>query len=231
MSSELDRNQTALSATDGEAEASATPTRRSFLAGVAVGGVGVAVGSTLLNGCSTTPAAQGGPSASNGVVAGPTTRPSETAQQVTLNINGGEVTLVIEPSVTLLDALRGYAGLTGTKKGCDHGQCGACTVLIDDRRVNSCLTLVMAAVGGKITTIEGLANGDTLHPMQAAFVEHDALQCGYCTPGQICSAVALIKEGHAKNDADIRELMSGNICRCGAYDNIVTAVRSVMQKA
>jgi xanthine dehydrogenase YagT iron-sulfur-binding subunit len=150
---------------------------------------------------------------------------------VTLTVNNTPITLTIEPCVTLLDALREYAGLTGTKKGCDHGQCGACTVLIDGRRVNSCLTLAMAAAGGKITTIEGLADGNTLHPMQAAFVEHDALQCGYCTPGQICSAVALIKEGHAKDDADIRELMSGNICRCGAYDNIVAAVRSVMQKA
>jgi hypothetical protein len=154
MSSDLDRNQIAVESGDGEAEASATPTRRSFLAGVAAGGVGVAVGSTLLNGCSTA-TAPAGASASNGMAAGPTTRLSEIAQQVTLNINGGEVTLVIEPSVTLLDALREYAGLTGTKKGCDHGQCGACTVLIDDRRVNSCLTLAMAAVGGKSPPSKG----------------------------------------------------------------------------
>src|SRR5689334_13881895 len=150
-------------------------------------------------------------------------------QPLTLRINGAEHRLTIEPRVSLLDALREVLHLTGSKKGCDHGQCGACTVLVDGRRVNSCLTLAAAAAGSKVTTIEGLANGEELHPVQAAFVKHDALQCGYCTPGQICSAVGLLAEGHAKTDDDVRELMSGNICRCGAYPNIVAAVRDVQQ--
>ncbi|WP_375513903.1 (2Fe-2S)-binding protein [uncultured Nostoc sp.] len=148
--------------------------------------------------------------------------------KVTLQVNGTAHSLQIEPRVTLLDALREYIGLIGTKKGCDHGQCGACTVLVDGRRVNSCLTFAIMHTDAKITTIEGLEQGNNLHPMQAAFVAHDAFQCGYCTPGQICSAVGLVNEGHAKSDADIRELMSGNICRCGAYPNIVAAVRDVL---
>ncbi len=146
-----------------------------------------------------------------------------------LKVNGRDVPLPADPRTTLLDALRESAGLTGTKKGCDHGQCGACTVLLDGRRVNSCLVLACAAAGSSVTTIEGLASGDQLHPMQAAFIKHDAFQCGFCTPGQICSAVGLQKEGHAKSDADIRELMSGNLCRCGAYTNIVTAIREVLR--
>jgi xanthine dehydrogenase YagT iron-sulfur-binding subunit len=148
---------------------------------------------------------------------------------VKLRINGVEHSLKIDPRVTLLDALRERLNLTGSKKGCDHGQCGACTVLIDNRRVNSCLTFAIMHTDAEITTIEGLAQGENLHPMQAAFIAHDAFQCGYCTPGQICSAVGLVNEGHAKSDADIRELMSGNICRCGAYPNIVDAVRDVIQ--
>jgi xanthine dehydrogenase YagT iron-sulfur-binding subunit len=148
---------------------------------------------------------------------------------VELQINGKEQMLKIEPRVTLLDVLRERLDLTGTKKGCDHGQCGACTVLVNGRRINSCLTFAIMHRGAEITTIEGLAKGNTLHPMQAAFVAHDAFQCGYCTPGQICSAVGLVNEGHAQSDADIRELMSGNICRCGAYPNIVTAVREVLE--
>jgi xanthine dehydrogenase YagT iron-sulfur-binding subunit len=148
---------------------------------------------------------------------------------VTLTINGAAHTLAIEPRVTLLDALREHLGMYGTKKGCDHGQCGACTVLVNGERVNSCLTLAVMHPGDDITTIEGLADGDALHPVQAAFIKHDAFQCGYCTPGQICSAVALIKEGHAKTDAEISEQMAGNICRCGAYQNIVAAVREAMQ--
>lgn len=144
---------------------------------------------------------------------------------VKLRINGAEHALEIDPRVTLLDALRERIGLTGTKKGCDHGQCGACTVLVDGRRINSCLTLAVMQEGAAITTIEGLAQGDELHPMQAAFIKHDGFQCGYCTPGQICSAVGLLKEGHAKTDDEVRELMSGNICRCGAYPNIVNAIQ------
>ena len=148
-------------------------------------------------------------------------------QAVTLHVNGRDLPLQIEPRVSLLDALREHAGLTGTKKGCDRGSCGACTVHIDGRRINSCLTLAIRTQGHAITTIEGLAQGDRLHPMQAAFCDHDAFQCGYCTPGQIMSAVALIGEGHAKSDAEIREWMTGNICRCGAYNNIVDAINDV----
>ena len=144
---------------------------------------------------------------------------------IVLQVNGRSIPLIVEPRTSLLDALREQAGLTGTKKGCDRGACGACTVHIDGRRVVSCLTLAARCQGKAITTIEGLALGGELHPMQAAFVEHDALQCGYCTPGQIMSAVALVEEGHARSDAEIREYMSGNICRCGAYPNIVAAIR------
>jgi xanthine dehydrogenase YagT iron-sulfur-binding subunit len=150
---------------------------------------------------------------------------------VTLQVNGKRVALSIEPRTSLLDALREYAGLTGTKKGCDRGSCGACTVHVDGRRVVSCLTLAARTQGKAVTTIEGLSTGDTLHPMQAAFLHHDAYQCGYCTPGQIMSAVALVAEGHAGSDAEIREYMSGNICRCGAYANIVDAVRDASGRA
>ncbi len=148
---------------------------------------------------------------------------------VTLMINGQKRTLNLDTRVTLLDALREKLLLPGTKKGCNHGQCGACTVLMDGRRVNSCLTLAAMCQGAEITTVEGLANGEKLHPMQEAFIKHDAFQCGYCTPGQICSAVGLVKEGHAKTDAEIRESMSGNICRCGAYQNILNAIKEVQQ--
>lgn len=146
---------------------------------------------------------------------------------VNLMINGKKYALTIDSRLTLLDALREKLHLTGSKKGCDHGQCGACTVLVDGRRVNSCLTLAAMCEGAEVTTIEGLANGDELHPMQEAFIKHDAFQCGYCTSGQICSAIGLLQEGHAHSDADIRELMSGNICRCGAYQNITDAIRDV----
>jgi xanthine dehydrogenase YagT iron-sulfur-binding subunit len=146
---------------------------------------------------------------------------------VMLRINGKVFEPKLEPRVTLLDALREYAGLSGTKKGCDQGQCGACTVHVDGKRVLSCLTLAMQAEGKTVGTIEGLAGDDgVLHAVQAAFVEFDALQCGYCTPGQVMSAVACIAEDHARTDAEIREYMSGNLCRCGAYPNIVKAVRS-----
>lgn len=146
---------------------------------------------------------------------------------VNLEINGVKKSLLVEPRVTLLDLLREQLDLTGTKKGCDYGQCGACTVHIDGTRVLSCLTLAVMQDGRKITTIEGLAEGDDLHPMQEAFMKHDGFQCGYCTPGQIMSAVACIREGHANSEAEIREYMSGNICRCGAYPNIVNAITEV----
>jgi xanthine dehydrogenase YagT iron-sulfur-binding subunit len=144
---------------------------------------------------------------------------------VTLNVNGQRKSLTLDARTTVLDALREHLGLTGSKKGCDHGQCGACTVLIGGQRVLSCLTLALVAEGQDITTIEGLAKGDRLHPMQQAFIDQDAFQCGYCTPGQIMSAIACVKEGHANSDEDIREYMSGNICRCAAYPNIVAAVK------
>lgn len=168
--------------------------------------------------------------------------PNAPAQQLVLNINGKKQTLMLQPRVTLLDALREYAGLTGAKKGCDRGQCGACTVLVNGRRINSCLTLAIAHEGDAITTIEGVAQGDELAPIQAAFLEHDAFQCGYCTPGQICSAIACVDELRAGtasaaspdvrvkpalSDDEIRERMSGNLCRCGAYPNIVIAIRSI----
>ncbi|SMP57017.1 2Fe-2S iron-sulfur cluster-binding protein [Noviherbaspirillum suwonense] len=181
--------------------------------------------------------------------AAPAARPAGTAaaaanaMPVVLRINGKEHRLTLEPRVTLLDALREVVGLTGSKKGCDRGQCGACTVLVEGRRINACLTLAVMHEGQEITTIEGLGQADALHPLQAAFIERDAFQCGYCTPGQICSAVGLLKEAAANtasavtpdvrkipvvlDDSEIRERMSGNICRCGAYPNIVAAVRDV----
>ena len=148
---------------------------------------------------------------------------------VTLRVNGTEHALLLDTRVTLLDALREHLGLTGTKKGCDHGACGACTVLADGQRILSCLTLAVMCDGREITTIEGLAQGDQLHPMQAAFMAHDGFQCGYCTSGQIMSAVALLNEGHVTSQEEIREFMSGNLCRCGAYPNIVAAIWSVVE--
>src|SRR5262245_50630094 len=148
---------------------------------------------------------------------------------ITLNINGAKKQLDVAPWTTLLDLLREHLNLTGTKKGCDHGQCGACTVLVDGKRINSCLTLAIMKDGAEVRTIEGLAADGALHPLQQAFIDHDAFQCGYCTPGQICSTLGMINEGRAKTTDDIRELMSGNICRCGAYPNIVGAIQQVMQ--
>ena len=169
----------------------------------------------------------------------PTTRDGATPDRpagpettaIRLTLNGRERSIEVAPWTTLLDALREGLALTGTKKGCDHGQCGACTVIADGRRINSCLALAIMKDGATITTVEGLADDATgaLHPVQQAFVDHDAFQCGYCTPGQICSAVALIDEGHAGSVAEIREWMSGNICRCGAYPNIVAAVEQAAE--
>jgi xanthine dehydrogenase YagT iron-sulfur-binding subunit len=149
----------------------------------------------------------------------------------TLTVNGETVVVDLEPRVSLLDALREHLGLTGSKKGCDQGTCGACTVWVDDRRVLACLTLAVTCEGRQVTTIEGLAGEDGLHPMQRAFIEHDAFQCGYCTPGQIMSAVKLLEEGNASSDEDIAEFMSGNLCRCAAYPNIRGAIREVRDAA
>jgi len=151
------------------------------------------------------------------------------AVPVAITINGTLRQLDLLPWTTLLDLLRDELNLTGTKKGCDHGQCGACTVLVDGKPINACLTLAVMKDGSAVTTIEGLAGAGELHPVQEAFIQHDAFQCGYCTPGQICSAVALIEEGHARTREEIRELMSGNLCRCGAYVNIVGAIEHVMR--
>ena len=155
---------------------------------------------------------------------------ADEATRLILKVNGRTEHVEVEPWTTLLDLLRDHLELTGTKKGCDHGQCGACTVLVNGRRINSCLTLAVMQDGAEVTTIEGLADGDTLHALQQAFVEHDAFQCGYCTPGQICSAVGLIEEGKATTVDDVRELMSGNLCRCGAYPMIVAAIHETMQR-
>ena len=164
-------------------------------------------------------------------VAAPPVERGPAVTAVVLTVNGEEHEVRLEPRVSLLDALREHLGLTGSKKGCDQGTCGACTVWVDGRRVLSCLTLAVACEDREVTTIEGLSSGGNLHPMQAAFVERDAFQCGYCTPGQIMSAVALLEEGHAGDDAEIAEWMSGNICRCAAYPNIRAAIRDVRDAA
>jgi xanthine dehydrogenase YagT iron-sulfur-binding subunit len=214
------------------------PTRRGFLksAGAATGAL-----ASALPGATATAAPAAAPP-----LPPPPQRPAAPPRRITLTVNGARHELLVEPRVTLLDALREHLALYGTKKGCDRGQCGACTVLVDGRRINSCLTLAVMQEDRAITTIEGLGQPGALHAMQAAFIEHDAFQCGYCTPGQICSAVALVQEardGQASavtadlrqsaapggdiSDAEIRERMSGNLCRCGAYPNIVKAVRVV----
>jgi xanthine dehydrogenase YagT iron-sulfur-binding subunit len=157
--------------------------------------------------------------------------PAPVTAQITLRVNGHARSLTVDTRTSLLDALREELGLTGSKKGCDHGQCGACTILLDGRRANACLALAVAHDGADILTIEGVGDGEDLHPLQYAFIEHDAFQCGYCTPGQICSALGVLREledeGVEATDHEIRERMSGNICRCGAYPNIVAAVREV----
>jgi xanthine dehydrogenase YagT iron-sulfur-binding subunit len=195
---------------DGMARPYAHPSRREIIVGAVTGSFAMGM----------PPDAAGQSQGSRGSAA------SEIS--VNLTVNGTHHALALDPRTSLLDALRDHLNLTGTKKGCDHGQCGACTVLIDGRRVVSCLTLAVMTDGKSITTIEGLAKNGTLHPLQQAFIDHDAFQCGYCTPGQICSAAGLIAEGKAKTAEQIRELMSGNICRCGAYTNIVAAIQQAM---
>jgi xanthine dehydrogenase YagT iron-sulfur-binding subunit len=192
------------------------PTRRRFLIRAAAGSAAMYAG---LHGPRLFSAAQA--ASATPLARGPQPVP------ISLTVNGKSHALTVEPRVTLLDALRERLDLTGTKKGCDQGTCGACTVLVDGKRVNSCLTLAIMVQGRAITTIEGLAHGDQLHPMQAAFLEHDGFQCGYCTPGQIMSAVGLMNEKRPTGAAAAREWMSGNICRCGAYANIIAAVQSV----
>jgi xanthine dehydrogenase YagT iron-sulfur-binding subunit len=198
-------------------------TRRQFLKRVAGTSAALTLGPAVMR-FGSAEAAQATAAAPAGTVASPT------AAAFKLKINGKEFALQLDPRTTLLDTLREHLNLTGSKKGCDHGQCGACTVLVNGRRINSCLSLAMTHEGDEITTIEGLAQGDQLHPMQAAFLEHDGFQCGYCTPGQICSAVGCVKEGKTRSDDEIREFMSGNLCRCGAYPNIVDAIKDAAGK-
>lgn len=197
--------------------------RRSFLVS---GAAGAAV--PLASGCAS-PAGMAAPASATLEAGGPASAPA-LAMPMQLRVNGSDHRLNLDMRATLLDTLRDHIGLVGSKKGCDHGQCGACTVHLGGERVLSCLTLAAQAQGREVTTIEGLARGDTLHPMQQAFIDNDAFQCGYCTPGQIMSAVACVTEGHARNDAELREYMSGNLCRCAAYPNIVAAVRQVVPR-
>ncbi|SOE93328.1 xanthine dehydrogenase YagT iron-sulfur-binding subunit [Burkholderia sp. D7] len=200
-------------------------TRRSFL--TRVGAAGVAASTGQLHSLALADSDDAGQNGAPSDVA-----PAESGNvHVQLNVNGTLHELDIDPRTTLLDCVREHLRLTGTKKGCDHGQCGACTVHVDGRRVNSCLSLAATHEGEAITTIEGIGRPGNLHPMQAAFVEHDGFQCGYCTSGQIMSAVALLNEPYGHNDEDVKEAMSGNICRCGAYSNIVSAIQQVRRKA
>lgn len=194
------------------------PNRRDFLTTM-----GSTAASAVFTGCATTR-----PDSKTAITDAPTVHG---AVPITLRINGKEHNLRIDPRATLLDCIRESVALTGTKKGCDHGQCGACTVHVNGRRVSSCLSLALMHDGQEITTIEGLGTSDALHPMQAAFLAHDGYQCGYCTAGQIMSAVALLKEPCGPTDAEVKELMSGNICRCGAYQNIVAAIQHVRKHA
>jgi xanthine dehydrogenase YagT iron-sulfur-binding subunit len=199
--------------------------RRSFLSSLGAAGVVATAGPVVA-------AAQ--PASSVALMTAPAAAAAETiegASPVSLQVNGKQLDLHVDPRTTLLDCLRETISLTGTKKGCDHGQCGACTVHVNGRRINSCLTLAVMHEGDEIITIEGLGQPGNLHPMQASFVKHDGYQCGYCTSGQIMSAVALLKEKCGPSDADVKELMSGNICRCGAYPNIVAAIQDVRQQA
>jgi xanthine dehydrogenase YagT iron-sulfur-binding subunit len=210
---------------EGKQNGAAGVTRRSFLSSLGAAGV-------VATACPAVAAAQ--PASSVALMTAPAATAAETIEgaiPVSLQVNGKQLDLHVDPRTTLLDCLRETISLTGTKKGCDHGQCGACTVHVNGRRINSCLTLAVMHEGDEITTIEGLGQPGNLHPMQASFVKHDGYQCGYCTSGQIMSAVALLKEKCGPSDADVKELMSGNICRCGAYPNIVAAIQDVRQQA
>jgi xanthine dehydrogenase YagT iron-sulfur-binding subunit len=206
---------------DDSAKDPSNPTRRVFLQTTGETAAALAIGANTLEGAASS-ASAGAPAAPGPDIPG--------AVPVTLRINGTNRQLRLDPRTTLLDCLRETVGLTGTKKGCDHGQCGACTVHVNGRRVNSCLSLAVLHDGAEITTIEGLGTPDALHPVQAAFLACDGYQCGYCTSGQIMSAVALLKEPCGPGDADVKELMSGNICRCGAYGNIVAAIQQVRKQ-
>ncbi|MER5435790.1 (2Fe-2S)-binding protein [Streptomyces sp. NPDC002588] len=202
-----DLSESAVPPSTESGESSSGPSRRAVIAtGVVVGGA-VVVGGTLLAGSEEASAAEASPSS-----------------RVSLTVNGTRRTVTVDNRTSLLDLLREHLGLTGSKKGCNAGACGACTVLVDGQRVNSCLTLAVRLEGAEVTTIEGLAKGDELHPLQQAFIDEDAFQCGYCTPGQIMSGVACIQEGHTNSPEEIREYMSGNVCRCGCYVKIVRAV-------
>jgi len=203
---------------DHEQSKASEPSRREFLLTMGTGAAG-----TVISGCAT--ARHEDPSA-----AGASRTKVEGAVPITLRINGKAHDLQIDPRTTLLDCIREVVAFTGTKKGCDHGQCGACTVHVNGKRVNSCLSLALMHDGEEIVTIEGLGTQDSLHPMQSAFLAHDGYQCGYCTSGQIMSAVALLKEPCGPTDADVKEFMSGNICRCGAYQNIIAAIQHVRKK-
>jgi xanthine dehydrogenase YagT iron-sulfur-binding subunit len=198
---------------DGSARHYAHPSRREVIAGAASASMVISISSD------TTAQSQGNNSGVGAMLI-----------PVTLTVNGTRHSLTLDPRSSLLDVLREHLDLTGSKKGCDHGQCGACTVLIEGRRVVSCLTLAVMQDGANITTVEGLAKDGKLHPLQQAFIDRDAFQCGYCTPGQLCSAAGLIAEGKARTPEQIRELMSGNICRCGAYTNIVAAIQQAMRQ-
>ena len=198
--------------------------RRSFLTRISAAGAAVGVGQLSLDTQAATPAPDELAALSDAAS-------DQATMQVRLRVNGIEHQLVLDPRTTLLDCVREHLHLTGTKKGCDHGQCGACTVHVNDRRINSCLSLAATHEGDAITTIEGLGQPGRLHPMQQAFVEHDGYQCGYCTAGQIMSATALLHEPCGAADGDVKEAMSGNICRCGAYANIVSAIQQVRRKA
>jgi xanthine dehydrogenase YagT iron-sulfur-binding subunit len=206
--------------TSENTQTSGRVSRRSFLSHLGAAGLAVTAPPIL---------AASAPAAAPAIQDGRTAASAEGAVPLTLKVNGKEHHLNLDPRTTLLDCLRENLNLPGTKKGCDHGQCGACTVHVNGRRVNSCLSLALMHDGEEITTIEGLGTPDALHPMQAAFVAHDGYQCGYCTSGQIMSAVALLKEPCGPDDAAVKELMSGNICRCGAYAHIVAAIQQVRQ--